>query len=56
MKVEITVPEEYLGEVLGDFTGRRGRIMGTDREGHLHIVGVSPRYRICSVTPRHCVR
>ena len=43
MKVEITVPEEYLGEVLGDFTGRRGRIMGTDREGHLHIVrGIAP--------------
>lgn len=43
MKVEITVPEDYLGDVLGDFTGRRGRIMGTDREDHLHIVrGIAP--------------
>ena len=43
MKVEITVPEDYLGDVLGDFTGRRGRIMGTEREGRLHIVrGIAP--------------
>ena len=43
MKVEITAPEDYLGDVLGDFTGRRGRIMGTDREGRLHIVrGIAP--------------
>ncbi|MGB3915209.1 MAG: elongation factor G [Dethiobacteria bacterium] len=43
MKVEITVPEDYLGDVLGDFTGRRGRIMGTDRKGHLHIIrGIAP--------------
>jgi elongation factor G len=43
MKVEVIVPEDYLGEVLGDFTGRRGRIMGTDRQGALHVVrGIAP--------------
>ncbi|HOA36602.1 MAG TPA: elongation factor G [Bacillota bacterium] len=43
MKVEISVPEDYLGEVLGDFTARRGRIMGTDRKGQLHIIrGIAP--------------
>ncbi len=43
MKVEISVPEEYLGDILGDFTGRRGRIMGTDHKGPLHIVrGIAP--------------
>ncbi len=43
MKVEVTVPEDYLGDVLGDFTGRRGRIMGTDGREHLHIVrGIVP--------------
>ncbi|MGB4682745.1 MAG: elongation factor G [Firmicutes bacterium] len=43
MKVEISLPEEYLGEVLGDFTARRARIMGTERKGQLHIVrGIVP--------------
>ena len=30
MKVEITVPTEYMGEVIGDVTSRRGRIEGMD--------------------------
>jgi elongation factor G len=30
MKVEVTIPEEYLGEVLGQITSRRGEILGTD--------------------------
>lgn len=29
-KVEITVPEEYMGDVIGDISSRRGRIEGTD--------------------------
>ena len=30
MKVEITVPEEYMGDVIGDVNSRRGRIEGMD--------------------------
>jgi elongation factor G len=30
MKVEITIPEEYLGEVLGQVTSRRGIVLGMD--------------------------
>ena len=30
MKVEVTVPEEYMGDVIGDLNSRRGRIEGTD--------------------------
>lgn len=30
MKVEITVPEEYMGDVIGDINSRRGRIEGMD--------------------------
>ena len=34
MKVEITTPEEYLGDVMGDINSRRGRIEGfSDRSG-----------------------
>src|SRR3712207_2775243 len=29
-ELEITVPDEYMGDVLGDLSGRRGHILGTD--------------------------
>ena len=29
-KVEVTVPDEYMGDVIGDISGRRGRIEGSD--------------------------
>ena len=32
MKVEITVPEEYMGDVIGDINARRGRMEGMDSE------------------------
>ncbi|MDO4988102.1 MAG: elongation factor G [Synergistes sp.] len=38
MNVEVTVPEECLGDVMGDFNSRRGRIMGIDGEGKLQVV------------------
>ena len=30
MRVEVTMPEEYMGDVIGDFNSRRGRIEGMD--------------------------
>ena len=30
MKVEVTVPEEYMGDVIGDLNSRRGRIEGME--------------------------
>ena len=30
MKVEVTVPENYMGDVIGDISSRRGRIEGSD--------------------------
>ena len=30
MKIEVTVPEEYMGDVIGDINSRRGRIEGTE--------------------------
>ncbi len=43
MKIEISAPEEYLGEIIGDFTGRRGRILGTEQRSGLQVVrGVVP--------------
>ncbi|RDU21810.1 elongation factor G [Anaerosacchariphilus polymeriproducens] len=33
MRVEVTMPEEYMGDVIGDINGRRGRIEGMDDIG-----------------------
>jgi elongation factor G len=33
MKVEVTVPEEYMGDVIGDINSRRGRIEGMEARG-----------------------
>ena len=38
MKVEVTMPEEYMGDVIGDINSRRGRIEGIDDLGGGKIV------------------
>jgi elongation factor G len=42
-KVEVTVPDEYMGDVIGDISSRRGRIEGSDmRAGAVAIRGYVP--------------
>ena len=42
-KVEVTVPEEYMGDVIGDISSRRGRIEGSDmNNGAVAIRGQVP--------------
>ena len=38
MKVEITVPEEYMGDVIGDVNSRRGRLEGMEPEGGNQLI------------------
>ncbi len=38
MKVEVVVPEEYLGDVLGDLSARRGNIGGMEKRGSTQII------------------
>ncbi|MGE5631419.1 MAG: elongation factor G [Caulobacteraceae bacterium] len=38
MKVEITVPEEYMGDVLGDVNSRRGRIEGMEARAGAQVI------------------
>ncbi|MCF8534535.1 MAG: elongation factor G [Reyranella sp.] len=38
MKVEVLVPDEYLGDVIGDLNSRRGQIQGTDQRGNAQVV------------------
>lgn len=36
--LEITIPDSYLGDVLGDLTSRRGSVLGTDSDGDRTVV------------------
>lgn len=38
MNVEIIVPEENVGDVIGDLNGRRGKILGVDSKGNNQII------------------
>lgn len=38
MSIRIKVPEAYMGDVMGDISGRRGRIQGIDTEGKFQVI------------------
>jgi elongation factor G len=38
MKVEVTTPDEYMGDVIGDLNSRRGQIQGTESRGVVQVV------------------
>ena len=38
MEVTVWTPEDTLGDVMGDLTGRRGHILGTEQDGRLTVV------------------
>ena len=38
MKVEVTVPEEYIGDVIGDISSRRGKKEGTEVRSGLQVI------------------
>jgi elongation factor G len=42
-KIEVTVPEEYMGDIIGDLNSRRGRIEGSDMNaGAVSVRGYAP--------------
>jgi elongation factor G len=38
MKVEVVVPDDYMGDVIGDVNARRGRVVGTDAHAGLQSI------------------
>jgi elongation factor G len=38
MNMSVTVPEDYMGDVIGDLNGRRGRVLGVDAKGKKQII------------------
>ena len=41
MKVEVVTPEEYLGDVIGDLSSRRGIVQGQDDRGNAKVVSAN---------------
>lgn len=37
-ELEIRVPEEFLGDVMGDLSSKRGKILGTEGDGHEQVI------------------
>ena len=38
MKVTVVTPEEFMGDIMGDLNGRRGRVMGMDSHGKNQVI------------------
>jgi elongation factor G len=38
MNAEITVPDDHLGDLMGDLSGRRGRVQGTEARGSSQVI------------------
>lgn len=38
MELEIVTPEDYLGDVIGDLSSRRGKVESMDQRGHGRVV------------------
>ena len=38
MDIEVKIPEEFMGDVMGDVSSRRGKIMGMDNEGSFQVI------------------
>ena len=56
-KVEVVTPEEFLGDVIGDLSRRRGRVEGQERRGNaLAVTAHRPAVARCSATRPTCGR
>ena len=38
INIKVKVPEEYMGDIMGDISGKRGKIMGMDSEGGFQLI------------------
>ena len=38
MNMEISVPDECMGDVIGDLNSRRGKVLGMDTKGHTQVI------------------
>ena len=38
INVKVKIPEEFMGDIMGDISGKRGKIMGMDSEGGFQLI------------------
>jgi elongation factor G len=41
MKVEVVTPDEYMGDVIGDLSSRRGQVSSMDQRGNARVVNAT---------------
>ncbi len=52
MEMEVTTPEEFMGDVMGDLNGRRGRVLGMEGKGKNQVVKANvPMSEVLSYAP-----
>ena len=54
LDIEVKVPEEYMGDIMGDISGKRGKIMGMESDGTFQIIKAQvPQAEVVSLC-NHC--
>ncbi len=38
VRVEVTVPDQFMGDIMGDLNKKRGRILGMESKGHIQVI------------------
>jgi elongation factor G len=52
MKMQITTPDEFMGDIMGDLNGRRGRVLGMDSEGKYQVINAEvPMAEVLTYAP-----
>jgi elongation factor G len=41
MKVEVVVPQEFMGDIIGDLNSRRGHVLGMDERGNASVINAN---------------
>ncbi len=52
MKMQITTPDEFMGDIMGDLNGRRGRVLGMDAAGKYQVINAEvPMAEVLTYAP-----
>lgn len=54
MRVNIHIPDTYMGDITGDLNHKRGRILGMEVEEGMQVVQAEVRWPKCTSTPPSC--
>lgn len=52
--LQVKVPEDYMGDVMGDISSRRGKISGMDADGRFQVINAKVPWQSFTATPTPC--